>query len=85
MLAYGTNKQPIAFSVRNVIVSTKVAAAENNYYVVLPGRKLKRADWKALTIESKREPSVAAEDWYGRGQYNAIAGDSAQIARVLFS
>jgi hypothetical protein len=84
MLAYGTSKQPIAFSVRNVIVTTKVAAADTGYYVVLPGRKLKRADWKALTIESKREPSVAAEDWYGRGQYNAIAGDADQIARVLF-
>lgn len=85
MIAFGTSKQPIAFSVRNVIVSTKVTAAENAYYVVLPGRKLKRADWKALTIESKREPSVAAEDWYGRGQYNAIVGDADQVARVAFS
>ncbi len=83
MIAYGTQKQPIAFSVRNVIVSTKVPANDAGYYVVLPGRKLKRADWKALTIESKREPSVGAEDWYGRGQYNAVAGDADQIARVL--
>ena len=85
MVQYGVAKQPVAFSVRNVIVTTKVTAADTGYYVVLPGRKLKRADWKALTIESKREPSVAAEDWYGRGQYNAVVGDQDQVARVAFS
>ena len=85
MVAYGVAKQPVAFSVRNVIVSTKVSASDTGYYLVLPGRKLKRADWTALTIESKREPSVSAEDWYGRGQYNAIVGDQAQIARVKYA
>lgn len=85
IIAFGTQSQPIAFSVRNVIVSTKVAAADTGYYVVLPGRKLKRGDWKALTVESKREPSVTATDWYGHGQYNAIAGDADQIARVLYA
>lgn len=85
MIAFGTQKQPIAFGVRNVIVSTKVADSTNGYYVVLPGRKLKRADWMLLKIESKRDPSVAAEDWYGRAQYNAIVGDQDQVARVLFA
>ena len=85
MIAFGTQKQPIAFSVRNVIVSTKVAANDANYYVVLPGRKLKRGDWKLLTVESKREPAHSAEDWYGTAQYNAIAGDSDQLARVALA
>lgn len=83
MIAYGTQKQPIAFSVRNVIVTLKAPASEAAYYVVVPGRKLKRADWKALTVETKREASVTATDWYGHGQYNAVAGDVDQIARVL--
>ena len=70
---------------RNVIVTTKVPANDANYYVVLPGRKNKRADWKPLTVESKREPAASAEDWYGKGQYNAIVGDADQIARVALA
>lgn len=85
MIAFGTQKQPIAFSVRNVIVTTKVPTNDANYYVVLPGRKNKRADWKPLTVESKREPAASAEDWYGKGQYNAIVGDADQIARVALA
>ena len=85
MIAFGTQKQPIAFSVRNVIVSTKVTAADTGYYVVLPGRKNKRADWKALTVETSRDAHASATDWVGAGQYNAIAGDSAQVRRVKFS
>lgn len=84
MIAFGSQKQPIAYSVRNIIVTTKVAAADTGYYVVLPGRKLKRAEWTPLTVESKREPAASAEDWYGKGQYNAIAGDSDQIRRVKY-
>lgn len=85
MIAFGTQKQPIAFSVRNVIVSTKVPANDTGYYLVLPGRKLQRAEWTPLTVESKREPAASAEDWFGKGQYNAIAGDSDQIRRVAFA
>lgn len=85
MVAFGTQSQPVAFGVRNVIVSTQVPADATGYYVILPGRKLKRADWKLLTIESKREASTAANDWYGRAQYNAIVGDQDQVARVLLA
>lgn len=85
MVAYGTQKQPIAFQVRNVISTTKVPSDSTGYYLVLPGRKLKRATWTDLTIESKREASVSAEDWYGREQYNAVIGDSDQVSRVLFA
>lgn len=85
IVAYGTQKQPIAFSVRNVIVTTKVAANDTGYYVVLPGRKLKRADWKALTVETQRDAASSSQDWYGTGRYNAIAGDSDQIRRVKYT
>lgn len=84
MIAYGTAKQPISFTVRNIIVTNHVPASLNGYYLVLPGRKLKRGAWLDKTVESKREPSVSAEDWFARAQYNAIIGDSDQVVRVLF-
>lgn len=85
MIAYGTQKQAVSFSVRNIIVTTKVPAATNGYYVVLPGRKLKRGDWKALTIETARDAHASSTDWVGKARYNAIVGDADQLARVLFS
>lgn len=85
MIAFGTQDQPIAFNVRNVITTTEVPANSSGYYVVLPGRKIKRGEWMDLRIESKRDPSVAATDWYGRGQYNAAIGDQGQVRRVKFS
>lgn len=85
MIAFGAQKQPISFQVRNVIVSNYVPSNSTGYYLVLPGRKLKRGTWLDLSIESKREPSVSADDWYARAQFNAIIGDSAQVARVLFA
>lgn len=85
MIAYGTQKQPIAFSVRNVIATTQVASDSSGYYAVLPGRKLKRGEWQDLRVESKREPAAGANDWFGRGQYNAVVGDQGQVRRVKFS
>lgn len=85
MIAFGTQDQPIAFGVRNVIVSTEVANNDTGYYAVLPGRKLKRGEWMDLRVETQRDASTSANDWYGRGQYNAIVGDQDQIRRVLFS
>lgn len=85
MVAFGTQKQPISFSVRNVIVTNNVTAGDTGYYLVLPGRKLKRATWQDLTVESAREPSVSAEDWFGKAQYNAVIGDSTQVARVKYA
>ena len=85
MIAFGTQDQPIAFNIRNVIVSTEVSAATNAYYLILPGRKLKRGEWMDLKIESQREASVSATDWYGRGQYNAAVGDADQLKRVALA
>lgn len=84
MVAFGTAKQPISFQVRNVIVTNNVPSNSTGYYLVLPGRKLKRGTWLDLSVESKRDPSVSAEDWFARAQFNAIIGDSQQVARVLF-
>lgn len=84
MIAYGNAKQPISFQVRNIIVTNYVPASLNGYYLVLPGRKLKRGAWLDKTVESKREPSVSAEDWFAKAQFNAILGDADQVRRVLF-
>lgn len=85
MIAFGTQKQPISFSVRNVIVTNNVPSNSTGYYLVLPGRKLKRGAWQDMTVESKREPSVSAEDWYAKAQFNAIVGDSDQVRRVKYA
>ncbi|MCB1627453.1 MAG: hypothetical protein KDI48_06960 [Xanthomonadales bacterium] len=85
MIAFGTQSQPIAFTVRNVIASAHIPANSTGYYLVLPGRKLKRAVWKDITLESSRDIYASATDWVGVTQYNAAVGDSGQIRRVLFS
>lgn len=85
MVAYGTQGQPIAFGVRNVISTTEVASDSTGYYVVLPGRKNKRGEWMDLRVESQRDASTSANDWFGRGQYNAIVGDQDQVRRVKFA
>lgn len=85
MIAYGSQKQPIAFGVGNVITSLEVPNDSTGYYVVLPGRKLKRGEWMDLRVETQRDASTSANDWFGRGQYNAAIGDQDQIRRVLFA
>lgn len=85
MIAFGTQKEPIAFSVRNVISTTHVPANTNGYYLVLPGRKIKRGLWMDVKLESKRDIATSAEDWVGRTQYNAAIADQNQVRRVLFS
>jgi hypothetical protein len=84
-VAYGTQDQPIAFGVRNVIATTSVAANDTGYYVIYPGRKLKRAVWLDPVIESQREAAAGATDWFGKAQFNAAIGDSAQVKRAKFA
>lgn len=79
------NRQPIAWTVRNIIASTRIPADDTGYYLVLPGLRLKRAQWLDPTLESDRVASAAATDWYARAQFNAAIGDTAQVRRVLFS
>lgn len=85
MIAFGTQDQPIAFSVRNVIATRHVTSADTGYYLVLPGRKLKRGEWLDLTLESQRDIAHSATDWVGRVQYNAAVGDSNQVRRVKYA
>ena len=79
------NRQPIAWTVRNVIASTRVTSGDTGYYLVLPNLRNKRAQWLDPTLESERIASAAATDWYGRAQFNAAIGDSSQVRRVLFA
>jgi hypothetical protein len=79
------NRQPIAWTVRNVIASTRITAGDTGYYLVLPGLRMKRGQWLDPTLESDRVASAAATDWYARSQFNAVIADSAQVRRVLFA
>lgn len=85
IVAFNANAQPIAYRVAGVIATTYVPSNTTGYYLVLPGRKVKRGLWKDLSIESGRDIYSRATDWVGHGQFNAIIGDSAQVRRVLFS
>lgn len=78
-------KEPLAFSVRGVIASTHVTAADTGYYLVLPGRKIKRGIKQDLQIESSRDAYKRATDWIGSARFNAIVGDTAQVKRVKFA
>lgn len=85
LVQFGTVKEPIAYSVQGVISSTFVPANDTGYYLVLPGRKIKRGLFKDLTVESQRNAAVRAEDLYAHAQYNAAIGDTAQVRRVKFA
>lgn len=78
-------KEPLAFTVRGVIASTHVTAADTGYYLVLPGRKIKRGIKQDLQIESSRDAYKRATDWIGTSRFNAIVGDTAQVKRVKFA
>lgn len=82
---FGTMKEPLSVRIQGVIGTTYVPAASTGWYLVLPGRKLKRGVWKDLMVESARNIYVSAEDLVGTGQYNAAVGDTDQVRRVLFS
>lgn len=80
----GTVSQPLAHRIAGIIGTTNVAAADTGWYLVLPGRKIKRGVWKDLSVESDRDIEVSATNIVGVGQYNAAIGDSAQVRRCLF-
>jgi hypothetical protein len=85
MVQFGTMKQPVAYTIDAVISSTFIPANDTGYYLVLPGKKLKRGVWKDLSVENLRNPAMAANDQFARGQYNAAIGDTNQVRRVLYS
>ena len=85
MVAYNAASQPLAYSVRNVISTTQIPANATGYYVVLADRKIQRATWMDLQIESNRDIYKRAVDWVGTAQFNAAIGDTDQVRRVAFS
>ncbi len=85
IVGYNANSQPIAYNVAGVIATTYVDAADAGYYLVLPNRKIQRANWMDLSIESNRDIYKRAQDWVGTMQFNAAIGDTAQVRRVLFA
>ena len=85
MVAYNAASQPLAFSVRNIIATTAVPANATAYYVVLADRKIQRATWLDLQIETTRDIYKRAQDWVGTSQFNAAIGDTDQVRRVAFS
>lgn len=85
IVAFNANVQPVNVHVSQVVASTYIPANLGGYYLCLPGRKLKRGDWKDLTVESERNIYVRANDYVGTFQANAAIGDTDQVARVLFT
>lgn len=85
LVAYQPNVQPITVRVSAVIATANLPANLGAYYLVLPGRKLKRGVWKDLEIESQRNIYVRANDYVGTFQANAAIGDTDQVARVKFT
>lgn len=81
----GTVSQPVAYRVGGVISTSHVAAADTGYYLVLPGRKIKRGVWLDLSTENARNVYSSATDIVARGRYNAAIGDTAQIRRVKYA
>ncbi|RCX32074.1 hypothetical protein [Thioalbus denitrificans] len=81
----GTVSQPLAHRIGGIIGTTHVSASDTGWYLVLPGRKIKRGVWKDLTTETDRNIYVSATDIVGVGQYNAAIGDTDQVKRCKFS
>lgn len=85
LVAFGTMKEPIAYTVDAVIASTWIPNADLGYYLVLSGKKMKRGLWQDLSVEQQRNASQRATDWFASAQYNAMIGDTNQIVRVLYA
>ncbi len=85
IVAYQANVQPVNVHVSAVVASTYIPANTGGYYLVLPGRKMQRGNWKDLTVETARNIYARGNDWTGAMQFNAILGDQDQVARVMWA
>lgn len=63
--------------------TTAVGATE--YYVVLPGRKLKRGIWSDLSAEADRDILLQGTDVAYSGEYNAGVGEVKQVRKCALS
>lgn len=84
IVAFGTMKEPIAYTVDALISSVWVPANDLGYYLILPGKKIKRGLWQDLSVEQQRDASARATDWFASAQYNAAIGDTNQVVRVKY-
>ncbi|MDR3389929.1 MAG: hypothetical protein P4L92_23070 [Rudaea sp.] len=85
IVAFGTVKEPIAYTVDAVVSSVFVPANDLGYYLLLPGKKIKRGVWQDLSVEQQRDAASRATDWYASGQVNAAIGDTNQVVRVKYA
>lgn len=78
-----TNNNQVVYRVDEVIASSELA--DDKYYAVLPGAKMKRAVWDDLNAESQRDALRRAEDMTWEGKFNAAISDAAQVRRCSLS
>ena len=57
----------------------------NYYYVILPGRKMKRGIWSDLSAETDRDILLRGTDVAYMGEYNAAIGEIKQVRRCALS
>jgi len=84
-VAYGTSNEPLAHRITEVIGTTNIPSSDTGWYLVLPGRKMKRVEFKDLTVESDRDIYRSASDIVGKAQYNGAIGDTAQVRRCKYA
>jgi len=63
--------------------TTAVSASE--YYVILPGRKLKRGIWTDLQAETDRDILMRGTDVAYSGEYNAGIGEAKQVRKCALA
>jgi len=61
------------------------AAETAQYFVVLPGRKLKSGNRMELTVLSETDILAYAETVAGWGRYGAVVGEDEQLRRCATS
>lgn len=79
-------KGKLTFNIRNIISTVNYCDSAGNavtdkFDVVLPGKKMKRGEWKDMTTESKRDIFVRATEIVGHSQYNCGKGNTHQVRR----
>jgi hypothetical protein len=77
-----TDKNQLVYTL-NRKYSTKLSTTE--YYVVLPGRKLKRGIWSDLSAETDRDILMRGTDVAYTGEYNAGVGEVQQIRKCALT
>jgi len=84
LVQFGTFKEPIAYTVDALITSVWIPANDLGYYLLVPGKKIKRGLWQDLSVEQQRDASARATDWFASGQFNGAIGDTNQVVRVKY-